>query len=295
MTTLTVTSNNTKFASIRNSLASHPFVAFFMLAFAGTWLFMTPIVLGQDGLGFLPYHVPFPIYVLLFLAGSFLGPTLAALAVTAALEGQAGVRHFLRRYGQWRVGVHWYLLFLIGFPAVYLVSATLWMGIEPWQALIQQWRAIFTVYLPAILVFPAIINWGEEAGWRGFAQTRMQIRYGAFVTCLLIGFLHGIWHLPVFLLVEGPPALGPFDLGSFLLNTGNIMILTIVWTWIFNGARQSILIASLMHATFNGTQALMGTLLPNLPQEVGYAVLTIIVLSAVLITILTNGRLGYRA
>ena len=268
--------------------------SFFVLAFAGTWFFLAPIVLGQDGLGLLSYHVPFVSYVILFLAGTFLGPTLAALSVTAALEGKAGLRHFLRRYAQWRVGAQWYLFFLIGFPAMYLVAATFWMGAEPWLALVREWPAIFTVYLPAILIFPAMINWGEEAGWRGFAQTHMQMRYGALVASLTIGFLHGLWHLPIFLLVDGPPALGPFNLAEFLLNTVNIMLLTVIWTWIFNGAQQSILIASLMHATFNATQALIGTLLPNQPEQVGYTVLAIMVLWAALVIILTKGQLGYR-
>jgi membrane protease YdiL (CAAX protease family) len=190
--------------------------------------------------------------------------------------------------------VQWYLLFLIGFPAIYLVAATFWMGTEPWLALVREWSAIFTVYLPAILIFPAIINWGEEAGWRGFAQTHMQREYGALVACLTVGFLHGLWHLLVFLLVQGPPALGPFNLTEFLLNTVNIMVLTVIWTWIFNGAQQSILIASLMHATFNATQALIGTLLPNLPEQVGYTALAIIILWAILIIILSKCRVGYR-
>jgi membrane protease YdiL (CAAX protease family) len=233
------------------------------------------------------------LYVTLFLAGSFCGPTLAAFVVTAALEGREGVRHFVRRYGQWRVGLRWYLAFLLGFPAMYLIPASLWMGIEPLQALVQQWGTWFAVFLPGVLVFPAIINWGEEAGWRGFAQTRMQAQYGALRTALLVGFLHGIWHLPVFLLVEGPVALGPFDLRAFLVNTFMILALTIVWTWIFNGAKQSILIASLTHATFNATQNWLNTLLPNQPDQVGTAVTIIILISSVLLIILTKARLGY--
>ena len=293
MSTLTVNPKPALSVSLRNLLASHPFVAFFVLTFAGSWLFFAPMVLGQDGLGLLAYSVPFWLYVVLFLAASFSGPTVAAFVMTAVLEGKPGLKNFLRRYIQWRVGWRWYLLFLIGFPALYLIPATFWMGVAPWQALVQQWPTVFTVYLTAILIFPAIINWGEEAGWRGFAQTRMQTHYGALRTSLLVGFLHGIWHLPVFILVTGPAALGPFDLGNFLQNTAMIMTLTIIWTWIFNGAQQSILIASLMHAALNATQAWIGTLLPNQPEQVNIAVTVIIVISALVVIVLTRGRLGY--
>ena len=293
MSTLTVNPKPALSVSLRNLLASHPFVAFFVLTFAGSWLFFAPMVLGQDGLGLLAYSVPFWLYVVLFLAASFSGPTVAAFVMTAMLEGKPGLKNFLRRYIQWRVGWRWYLLFLVGFPALYLIPATFWMGMAPWQALVQQWPTVFTVYLTAILIFPAIINWGEEAGWRGFAQTRMQTHYGALRTSLLVGFLHGIWHLPVFILVTGPAALGPFDLGNFLQNTAMIMTLTIIWTWIFNGAQQSILIASLMHAALNATQAWIGTLLPNQPEQVNIAVTVIIVISALVVIVLTRGRLGY--
>lgn len=293
MSTFTVYPKAAWSESIRNLLASHPFVSFFLLAFAGTWLFFAPMVLGQDGLGLLPYSVPFVLYVVLFLAASFSGPTLAALVLTAALDGKEGVKHFLRRYGQWRVGLRWYLLFLAGFPAIYFLAASLWMGVAPWQALVQQWSTLLSVYLPAVLIFPALINWGEEAGWRGFAQTRMQVQYGALRTSLVVGFLHAIWHLPIFLLVAGPPAAGPFDLATFLLNTAAIMAVTIIWTWIFNGAKQSILIASLMHAAFNATQAWVGTLLPNQMEQVGNTALIIMAAGALLIIILTKGQLGY--
>lgn len=293
MSTLTVNPKPALSVSVRNLLASHPFVAFFVLTFAGSWLFFAPMVLGQDGLGLLAYSVPFWLYVVLFLAASFSGPTVAAFVMTAALEGKPGVSAFLRRYIQWRVGLRWYLLFLVGFPALYLIPATIWMGTAPWQAVVQQWPTIFTVYLTAVLIFPAIINWGEEAGWRGFAQTRMQAHYGALRTSLVVGFLHGVWHLPVFILVTGPAALGPFDLGNFLQNTAMIMTLTIIWTWIFNGAQQSILIASLMHAALNATQAWIGTLLPNQPAQVDIAVTIMIVISALVVIVLTKGRLGY--
>lgn len=293
MSLLTVAPKPALAGSLRYLLASHPLVSYFVLAFAGAWLFLIPMALGQDGLGILPYHVPFWLYVTLFLSSTFIGPTLAAFVVTAAVEGHEGVQRFVRRFGQWRVGMRWYLLFLVGFPALYLIPASLYMDLEPWQALVEQWQTFFTVYLPGVLIFPAIINWGEEAGWRGFAQTRMQARYGALLSSLLVGFLHGIWHLPVFLLVEGPAALGPFNLEAFFLNTIMIMVFTVIWTWIFNGAQQSILIASVMHAAFNATQSWVGTLLPHQPEEVATAVTVAIVAIALLVIVLTRGQLGY--
>jgi membrane protease YdiL (CAAX protease family) len=272
-------------------LASHPLVSYFVLAFTGTWLLVAPIVLGQDGLALLPYRVPFGVYVVLFLASSFTGPTLAAVAVTAALEGKEGVKRFFRRYVQWRVGWRWYLLLIFGFPAIHFVAATLWMGLAPWQALAQQWSTFFSVYLPALLIFPGLLQWGEEPGWRGFAQTRMQTHYGALRSSLVVGLLHGIWHLPNHLLVSGPPAAGPFDLMNFVVNTLIVLALTLVLTWIFNGARQSILVGVLAHAAFNAAGAWSGMLLPNQGEQVVYTALIMVALFGVVVVVSTKGKL----
>jgi membrane protease YdiL (CAAX protease family) len=293
MSTLTASPKSASSSSLRTLLASRPLLWFFVLAFAGTWLFLAPMVLGQDGLGLLPYSVPFVLYVALFLAASFTGPTLAALVVTAAREGKPGVRQFLRRYVQWRVGWRWYLLTLLGFPAIYLLAATLLLGAAPWQALFQQWWAVLQAYGLGVVLFPAILQWGEEPGWRGFAQTRMQTQVGALQASLFVGFLHGIWHLPIHLLVVGPPAAGPFDLTNFLINTAVVMALTLILTWIFNNAQQSILIAVLSHASFNASQAMIGRLLPDQSEQVGNTALIIMVVCAVVLALVTRGKLGY--
>lgn len=299
MSTLTLSPKASFAVSIRSLIVHHPFIAYFLLAFGGTWLLDLPIILGRDGLGLLPYHMPFVLYAAIFLAGSYAGPTLAALLVTAALEGKAGVYRFLRRYVQWRVGLRWYLLILVGYPLFFLGLVSLGLGNVPLQALRTHWGTLFTLYLPALLIFPAIINWGEEAGWRGFAQTRLQTEYGALKTSLLVGFCHGVWHLPVFLLVEGPAAMGPLHPWVFARNTLDIMLITIVWTWLFNRAQGSILIASLSHAAWNAAQAWVGAFVPNLPKQVGSVSLndiaTLIFLVTALIVILaTKGRLGYQ-
>ena len=141
--------------SAKSTLSAHPLIWFFVLTYVGSWVCLVPMVLGQDGLGLLPYSVPFALYVALFLAASFLGPTLAALIVTATLDGRPGIKQFLRRYVQWRVGVRWYLLILFGFPAIYLLAASIWMGMRPLEVAAQQWSTFFTTYLFALLIFPA--------------------------------------------------------------------------------------------------------------------------------------------
>jgi uncharacterized protein len=162
MSTLTISPKPPLSAPFKRLLIRHPYGAFFTIAYAATWLLNLPMLLGRDGFGLLPYSVPLVLYAILFLLPTYAGPTLAALLVTAALEGKTGVHHFLSRYVQWRVGVRWYLLIFIGFPLLSFVWISLLVGPTPVvQGFVDHWGTLFTLYLPALLIFPAIINWGE--------------------------------------------------------------------------------------------------------------------------------------
>jgi CAAX protease family protein len=174
------------------------------------------------------------------------------------------------------------------------VAAVIWLGVAPLQNILSQWFAFLTTYLPAMLIFPALITWGEEPGWRGFAQTRLQERYGALKAGLIVGFLHGLWHLPIFLIVNGPVASGPFNLIQFAQNTLTIMVITVIWTWVFNNANKSILLAVLLHASGNALGPLMSAWISDFPQQAQYIGLAFYVVSALALIFTTKGRLAYK-
>lgn len=277
-------------------IRQHPVAAYFTLAFAGTWALDLPMVLGTNGLGILPYAVPDILFVILFILGVYAGPTLSAFLVTGALEGKEGRRKLFRRYGQGRVGLPWYALAIFSFPLIYLIAGSIVSGGVPLPEIGANWATFFSPYLIAVLVFPAFITWGEEPGWRGVALTRMQESHSPLLSGLVVGFMHALWHLPVFLLVSGPIALGPFDLQAFSLNIAITMAISILFTWVFNHARGSILIAVLMHASLNATPAWMSVLIPGYPEETaGKFIMGMYFLAAVALIFMTRGRLGYTA
>src|SRR5919202_3892167 len=141
MSVITVTAHPAPTSALKQLVTRHPFVSYFVLAFAGSWLVELPVVLSKAGLGLLPITLPFlPFFVLM----PFTGPTLAAFVMAALTDGKAGVRRLLRRYVQWRVAVPWYLLVLVGPPLVLLVGASVLHGTTPLDALIHQWPLIFS-------------------------------------------------------------------------------------------------------------------------------------------------------
>ena len=77
-------------------IGRRPLVAYFAVAFAGTWLAVLPLLLGADGVGLFSYRFG-DAGILFAILGAFTGPLLAALTVTGVTERSAGVRALLER------------------------------------------------------------------------------------------------------------------------------------------------------------------------------------------------------
>jgi membrane protease YdiL (CAAX protease family) len=265
-----------------------------VIAFGTVWILLLPVVLARNGIGWLPFTVPDVAFALIFISATIAGPTGGAFAVTAAVDGKPGVRALLRRYIQWRVGIQWYLLAIFGPIVLMVLALSVVGGMEPLRRLAANWQLMFTSFpllLLSMFLFPALI---EEPGWRGFALPRLQAGYGPLAGTVILGFLHGLWHLPVYFLVSGPAAMGPFSMTHVVINTINIMFITIFWTWVFNNARGSILIAILLHAANNADNQVLSGLIPRMPPHADLAVFTATVIAALVIVVATRGRLGYR-
>ena len=294
MSTLTATQQPTPSSSLKRLINRHPLVAFWVLLYAGVWLVYLPLVLSQDGIGLLPFSMPFP--VLLFnLPASLAGPTLAAFILTAVTSGKPGVRQLLRRIVHWRVGVHWYLLVFLGLPLVALSGTTVWLGVAPLNALIPQWPLIFSAYLPDILLGAILVNLWEETGLMGFALPRLQQKYGALLGSAILGPLWAFMHLPAFFV----PAMGvvpgeALTLDSLIFFTLLLALVTIpvriIMTWLFNNTTGSLIIVTLFHAVMNSTQSQLSRLIPGYNSIHLYLALGV---CAVLLIVFTRGRLSY--
>src|SRR6266481_9861719 len=99
MSTIATGSQPATSSPLKRLISRHPLIAFFVIAFAGTWIAFLPPVLAQNGLGLFPYTVPAlgpipPAYWFAVLA-SIAGPTLASFTVTAVTTGKAGMRQLL--------------------------------------------------------------------------------------------------------------------------------------------------------------------------------------------------------
>jgi membrane protease YdiL (CAAX protease family) len=276
----------------QGSLARHLLVSYFLIAFAFTWTLLFSVLLSKDGLGLLPYNVS-PAMARLIAPASLLGPSVAALIVTGATEGRAGIGRLLRRFVRWRVGFRWYLFVLVGLPAVMVLGTLLRPGALASFDISALPSAI--AYLGAF-AFMVVLGGPlfEEPGWRGFALPRLQRLHGPLVGGLILGSLWALWHLPGFLVPQKlPPSGTVMDFVRFALA---LIALAYIIQWVFNNTGGSVFMAILTHATWNTFYSAVLVEAFPAPAVVGsYLNLTIAAWALVLVIIaVTRGRLGYR-
>jgi membrane protease YdiL (CAAX protease family) len=167
----------------------HPLAAFLVLTYGLTWALWIPLAIFRDAASG-PYG---PIALLL---GSNI-PSAVAIVLTAVGLGKSATRKLLGRLLIWRVGWQWYLVLLA--PTALVIGTISLVAITrggPTAALaVPLLSAIIAV---AFMTFPGSAL-GEEIGWRGFALPRLQFRRTALTASLVVGSLHGLWHLPLWL------------------------------------------------------------------------------------------------
>jgi uncharacterized protein len=225
---------------------------FFLLAFVISWAVWIPSALASYGL------IPFQISSTpANLVGAF-GPFLAALITTALYDGRAGFKSLFKRFLVWRVNILWYLFVLFWPPIFSLLKtgAAVLMGsaapnfsqppfitLYPLPAELKS-TAPFIVFLPFIFIQQLILgsSMGEEPGWRGYALPRLQAGRSSLWASLVLGLLWGLWHLPFWLTKDNPTQQG--SIGWEILG---LMATTVLFTWVFNNTKGSLLLALLFH------------------------------------------------
>lgn len=200
----------------------NPLISYFILAYALAWILIPLTVSVSIGFGFL----------------ALFGPAFAALIVTGVTEGRTGVRQLLAKIIQWKVSWIWYVV-AVGLPFA-LAVVVWWLAGTP---------ARTTQPLSLTLILAALVI-GEELGWRGFALPRLQERFSPLVSSLISGSLWAAWHLPNALI----PGLDYYFYAfpQFLIY---VVAMTVLFTWIFNNTRGSVLIAWIFHAAINASGA----------------------------------------
>ena len=234
-------------------------VAWVVLLFFLIFLCLLPFLIGGVSLSGLGKLSPSsPLFALCIAGFTFVGytPTLSALLIAGLFPGGGGVRSVLRQVRTWRVSIGWYAIAVFGPAVLFLLdeAVNLALGGSP----PQRWIVLppFSGFFPGSLFFSVMGvlagTFGEEFGWRGFAQPRLQKLCGALQASILIGLVWGTFHLWIL------PICHCMSLTDVIVTQYLRLIATaVIYAWIYNSTKGSLFLVMVAHAAHNVTVGLM--------------------------------------
>lgn len=224
----------------------YPVATFLTLTFLWTWLWWVPLAISLKG----EMTTNVPLTLMVVIIGAF-GPTLSALLIVWAQRGASGVKDLLKRVVRWRVTWWCYLALLILPPFLWIVAtllARVVFSIDTQLAI--PWYLFPLALLSSVVGGPI----AEEGGWRGYLVPVLQQKTTAFVTGIVVGIIWAVWHFPAFYVQGIALAIAetgqPIAMVRYLLETIPIGVL---FVWLFNNSRGSLLITILFHASLNAS------------------------------------------
>jgi len=226
---------------------------FFLLTFAYAWIIWIPSVL--DGLGLdLPFDVT-GYSTVAVLIGAF-APLLAAITLLARDEGRKGIKALLGRALDFRIKPV-YLIIALGLPlAVHLIAhyLSLAVGLDVARTLFPAEISIAPVILavPYFILMLVIGGGQEEFGWRGYAQEPLQEKIGVIPASLVIGFIWGIWHLPLWYMAGDMH--NAYSFLAFVMMTTSI---SLIYAWLYNSSGKKLVVVLFFHAMNNTAAPLL--------------------------------------
>jgi hypothetical protein len=209
------------------------FAATFILSWATGALVVTFI--DQVEAVFGPLGYTNPAFILMVYT-----PGLVGVFMVWRHYGVPGLAAFFRRLTLTKMSMRWWLVLLVGMPAVFYAGAVVTGNVDDFP--FDPWYGVVPALAPAFLIGPI-----EELGWRGIALPLLQRRYSPLGAALVVGVVAAVWHTPAFLMSGTKQAawsFWPFFLG--------VVAISVILTAMFNASGGSLLVAVIFHAQMNG-------------------------------------------
>lgn len=231
--------------NIRETIHKHPVPAYFILTFFISWLGALIMIAPK-----LLSHQPVPTMTgILMFPVMLLGPLVAGITLNVITGGKAALSKLWSGMTRLRVPFKFYIPALIIPPlSIVIVLSLLTRFISP---------AFTPNFFPMGLLFGIPAGIIEETGWTGFAFPQMIKKYDAFKSAMALGFLWGLWHLPVINFLGAAAPHGSYLLAfavSFILAMAAIRV---IMCWLYINTK-SIFIVQLMHIVSTSSLVVLG-------------------------------------
>jgi membrane protease YdiL (CAAX protease family) len=259
--------------------------AFFVLTFAFAWGILVPAkLIGLDEYGLAAYT---PLAMI-----SGFAPMAAAVTLVARRHGWQESWQFFRQAFDLKTKPVYLLLALLIPMAIIMVAHFLAqeVNLEVAETLFPQAVNPWLAFIPYVF-FALLLGGGqEEFGWRGYAQQPLQQRFGITKASLLIGFIWGLWHLPLWFFPEGQ---GQYSAVAFVIHTTAV---SVVYGLLYNASGQKLIVALLYHAMWNAVPALFPFLhqVEGKPQTAYWVYAGVTVVAGIIAAIIIHRRTGFQ-
>jgi membrane protease YdiL (CAAX protease family) len=242
---------------------------YFIIAFGWSWLINSPRVLAAFEIITLNPGISTALgYIAVF------GPAVGAFTMTRILSGKEGVK------GLWNSG------WKADFDKKWLIPAVLLMPIIGgltvlFMNFVNQPIAWEYSLPPALIVPIGLLIWlvgavPEEFGWRGYALPKLLKRNNPLVASLILGIIWSLWHLPLHFIPATTQYVIP--IWEYAAQT---VLLSILYTWLYQKTRGSVLIAGVFHATGNLAGAIFPYWVTQSGRWIGFGLLLIFTIAIV--------------
>ncbi len=226
------------------SVSVNQLVQFFVLTFLFSWLMWLPGILYTYQL-INPGQFVIDLIKIMNLVGG-IGPSLIAFIITFKNEGKHGAKQLFNRVLKVKLG-YWYLPIFLIIPVLlvlaHILNMILFGASFPQTGLLSEpW------WIPIVFLIFFILQFSEEFGWRGYALDRLQSRWDAFISSLIIGVLWATWHLPMFLSNGFPHYENHLPFGQLFIT---LITASIIITWLQNNCKGSLVPAFIIHSFIN--------------------------------------------
>jgi membrane protease YdiL (CAAX protease family) len=216
-----------------DTMTGRTLIPFLVLTFGLTWGIAAILIFFYDQAVaiFGEISISNPLYIL-----AVYSPGITGVLLVWRHYGLEGLGSFFKRLTLWRAPARWWLLLILGIPAVVYIGAAIKGSIsDPFP--FSPWYQV----LPA-LAFYMFLGPIEEFGWRGLALPLLQRRFAPFWAGLILGIITAVWHMPAFLM-SGTP----LSEWSIVPYFAGVVAIYIILTPFFNASRGSLLVAYLYH------------------------------------------------
>jgi len=219
-------------------LETSKLLLFLLIAFAWSWLLWGVLIFGIIDVTLNPNpNLVRVIYIL-----TPFGPTIAAFVVTYLSDGQIGVDDLWKKFWNFDLKLKWWFMLivlpLLMFAVPYEIEQYVLIGDQPTPYWVLTPSLILTTFLLNLIIG----GLSQEFGWRGFVLPRLQARWNALVSSIIMGVVWAVWLLPSWYLPPEPRS------DSFFEWAGVLILWSIIFTWLFNNTRGNLMVAVLFNA-----------------------------------------------